>query len=144
MSKLITITIAFIFMFNSKAYSQTESELKIRALESQEKEAVVKGDTLVLFKLWSQSYVINNVTNSIVSYSDLKNYYRKGTIDRSPFERVIEKITMSENLAIVMGKEMKQNIKDGNNIIITRRFTNVWLNVNGDWVLTARQVTNIN
>ena len=143
MSKLSAIAIAFIFIFNGKANAQTESELKIRDLEIQEKEAVVKGDTLVLFKLWSQNYVINSATNSIVYYSELKNYYRKGTIDHTPFERIIEKITMSENLAIVMGKEMKQNIKDGNNIITTRRFTNIWIKVNGEWILTARQVTNI-
>jgi hypothetical protein len=146
MSKVITIAITLFFISNIKVYSQTELELKIRALENQEKDAVIKGDTIVLFKLWSPNYVINGATNSIVSYSDLKRYYQKGIIDHSYFDRIIEKITITDSIAIVMGKEIKQDIKDGNtsNSSNTRRFTNIWININGEWFLTARQVTNIN
>lgn len=143
MSKLITMVMVLLFLNNAKVYSQTELDLKIRALENQEKDAVIKGDTIVLYKLWSPNYVINGATNSIISYSDLKSYYRKGIIDHTYFDRIIERITITENIAIVMGKEVKQSGKDLNNST-TRRFTNIWIKVKDEWFLTARQVTNIN
>jgi hypothetical protein len=42
-------------------------------------------------------------------------------------ERIIEKNTFAQNIAIVMGKEIEQSKKTGqnDNPVVTRRFTNI-------------------
>jgi hypothetical protein len=121
------------------AFGQSKLETQITNLENQEKEAVIKGDTLVLYKLWSPNYVTNGTSNSIITLKNMKDYYRAGNIDHSNFERNIEKITITKKVVVVMGNEVKVLEKTGK--IQTRRFTNIWTKSNGEWLLTARQAT---
>jgi hypothetical protein len=138
-SFLLFITFGVGFLTN--AFGQTKIENQIRNLESQEKEAVIKGDTLILYKLWSPNYVTNGTMNAIITMKDMKDYYRKGHIDHSHFDRIIEKITITDKVAIVMGKENKK--QENSEKTSTRRFTNIWIQTKGVWLLTARQATNM-
>jgi hypothetical protein len=121
------------------ALGQSKLETHITILENQEKEAVIKGDTLVLYKLWSPNYVTNGSSNSIITIKNMKDYYRIGKIDHSYFDRNIEKITITKHVVFVMGNEVKILEKTGKTQ--TRRFTNIWMKNNGEWLLTARQAT---
>jgi hypothetical protein len=60
-------------------------------------------------------------------------------------ERIIEKITFNQNIAIVMGKELQQpsNMNPNSEEWIPRRFTNVWIKSNNVWQLAARQSSKI-
>jgi len=137
----ILILLVFCVGLQANTFGQTKLETQIRNLESQEKEAVIKGDTLILYKLWSPDYVTNGTMNAVITMKNMKDYYRKGNIDHSYFDRTIEKITITGKVAIVMGVEIKKT--EENNKTITRRFTNIWIKTKGEWLLTARQATNI-
>lgn len=138
MKQLFLINLFFMIGIIS-ALGQSKLESLITNLENKEKEAVIKGDTLVLYKLWSPNYVTNGTTNSIITLKDIKNYYRIGKIDHSEFERNIEKIAITKKVVVVMGNEVKVLEKTGKTQ--TRRFTNIWTKSKGEWLLTARQAT---
>ena len=124
--------------------AQDPREAEIRRLENIEREAVLKGDTAVLFQqLWSPNMVVNAPANRVGTVEVTKMLTRTGKLNYSSFERNIEKITFNENLAIVMGEEKlkPQGLSENAGKLITRRFTNIWKSSNNGWSIIARQAT---
>lgn len=135
--------ISFILL-TTLAFGQSDDEKEIRFLEKHWTELLDQGDTTALLKIWSDSYVVNNPNGKIVTPNDIIALMKSG--HTFPLvERIIEKITFNQNMAIVMGKELQQpenkttNQKDW----IPRRFTNVWIKTGNDWQLAARQSAKI-
>ncbi len=125
-------------------FGQSKAELEIRQLENYWAELLDKSDTISLSKVWSKDYIVNNPSGKIITAKNIFGFIRNGQKFPS-YERVIESITFSENIAIVMGKEISQSKKDnlGNEQKIVRRFTNIWIKSKKQWKLVARQATNI-
>ena len=127
--------------------AQENRETEIRNMENMERQAVLKRDTTLLFtKLWSPVMVVNTPANRVGTVEGTKASVRMGKLDYATFERFIEKITFTENIAIVMGKEIlkPQGLSDNVGKIVTRRFTNVWMSTKKGWQMVARQATIIN
>lgn len=123
---------------------KTEND-QIRDLENQEREAYIKNDTTKLSGLWSSTIVVTNPDNSVKTVSDLKTDFSKSSKSIAPFDRIIEKIIINDNVAVVMGHEITTASMSANTHqkAVTRRFTNIWVKNGSDWKLTARQATNI-
>lgn len=124
--------------------AQDTRDTEIRRLENVEKEAVMRGDSILLFnKLWSPKMVINTPANRVGTVEGTKMSLRTGKLNYLSFERNIEKITFNENIAIVMGEEKikPQGDQDNAGKLVTRRFTNVWKYKNKKWTIIARQAT---
>jgi hypothetical protein len=89
--------------------------------------------------------VVNNPDNRVVTAQQVRAFMRTGKIDYSTFERIIEKVTVVDNVAIAMGHELitpqRQTTNAGKTV--TRRYTDVWVRQAGAWRLAARQATNI-
>ena len=136
--------ISFIFI-TSLAFGQSGDELEIRKLEKYWTQLLDKGDTLSLLKIWSKDYVVNNPNGKIVTSKEIIALMRNGHKFPS-VERMIEKITFNQNIAVVMGKELQQpaNMTANQNDWIPRRFTNVWIKSESGWQLVARQSSNVN
>jgi hypothetical protein len=121
---------------------QTDKDV-LEKLEDRERTAILKGDTIMLEKLWSPQIVVHNPENKIVNFTQVKERIRTGKINYSSFDRIIEKITIVDNVGIVMGQE---SIKPEGNTInagktVTRRYTNIWKKDDAVWKLIARQAT---
>lgn len=84
---------------------KTENDI-IRGLENQEREAFIKKDTAKLSSLWSSALVVTNTDNSVRMLSDIKTDLSKDKKTISTFDRIIEKITINDNVAVVMGHEL--------------------------------------
>jgi hypothetical protein len=140
--KIFIVTLSLTFTANI-LFAQDSRELEIRRLENIESEAVLKGDSLTLFKIWSPNMVIHNPANNVITVEGTKMLFRAGKLNYSSFERLIEKITFNENLAIVMGKEKikPQGLSRDAGKLVTRRFTNIWKFSNNGWNIIARQAT---
>ena len=125
------------------SYSQSAEEKKIRELENEMKDAFLKRDTILLYKILSPKFVVNSPYNKILTIDDLKNNLRKGAADTLSFEKNIEKITFTNNIAIVMGQETRKATGQAVNAGKTfqRRFTDIWMNDKDNWLLVARQST---
>ncbi len=126
------------------AWAQHKGDTQIRHLEQAEITAVHRGDTLTLLKLWDKAFVVNNPYGEIVTVPQIMGFIRAGKIDYSTVERVVERITFSNNIAIAMGKEIvtPQNGTENAGKTVIRRYTHTWLKTGQGWRLLARQATN--
>ena len=140
--KKITISFLSALMFTC-AYPQNASETEIRTAENEIKEAFLNKDTITLLKYYSPNLVVNSPWNRVSTVQDIIGNLRKGVDDRQSFEKTIEKITFTENIAIVMGVEIIQPTGMAPNAgkTVKRRYTNIWMTNNNRWQLVARQST---
>ena len=146
MKKFLRLMTVFLFLsaITNHLNAQTASEAEIIRLENLEREAVIRGDSTLLFNtLWSNQMVINTPANRVGTVEGTKMLMRTGKLNYLSFERKIEKITFNDNLAIVMGEEKikPQGDQDNSGKLVTRRFTNIWKNENNKWMIIARQAT---
>jgi ketosteroid isomerase-like protein len=135
--------ISFIFI-SAVALGQSSDEMEIRQLEKHWTELLDKGDTTSLLKIWSEKYVVNNPNGRIVTPKEIVALMKSGH-QFPAVERIIEKITFNQDIAIVMGKELQQpeNMTSNHDNWIPRRFTNVWIRTKEGWQLAARQSTQV-
>lgn len=143
--KKIKFILLFIFhlLINNFSSAQQSHEAVIRRLENAEREAILKGDTTMLYQLMSSKIVVQNPENAIVGFRQIISRVKTGKINYASFERSIEKITFIGNTSIVMGKEVlvPQGSSKNAGKTITRRFTNIWMKEKDAWKLVARQAT---
>ena len=124
--------------------AQDPREADIRRLENLEKESVLKGDSAALYdKIWSPNMVVNTPVNVVGTIEGTKAQLRAGNLSYLSFERNIEKITFTDNVAIVMGGEIikPQGHQLNAGKTVSRRFTHVWLYRNKSWSIIARHAT---
>lgn len=140
---LFTIVMCFLCT-TTNAWPQGSKEAEIRRMETLERESVLKGDSVALFdKIWSPDMIVNTPANIVGTVEGTKAHFRSGDLNYLSFQRNIEKITIHDNVAIVMGGEViKPQGKQLNaGKTVSRRFTHVWLYKNGAWSIIARQAT---
>lgn len=139
MKALHFLLTGFIFV-TTISLGHSKDEIEIRQLEKHWTELLDQGDTTSLVQLWSENYVVNNPNGKIVTPKDIFELM-KGGHKFPAVERIIEKITFNQNIAIVMGKELQQpaSMVANQDEWIPRRFTNVWIKSENGWQLAARQ-----
>ena len=146
MKHLFTILIssACLTCGSNNALAQDTRETEIRRMENLERESVLKGDSVALFdKIWSPNMIVNTPANIVGTVEGTKAHLRSGDLNYLSFERNIEKITFSDNVAIVMGGETikPQGHQVNAGKTVSRRFTHVWLYKDKSWRIIARQAT---
>ena len=85
----------------------------IRQLEEQERQAVLQQDFAALERLWAEEFIVNNPQNQIsTSRGAVLALVQQGLIRYAVFERRIESIRFSVDIAIVMGAETVEPVGD--------------------------------
>jgi ketosteroid isomerase-like protein len=116
-------------------------ERTIRALEEQQRIAILAEDIPTLERLWSEQLVVNNPQNGVTpTRNDVLDNVKRGLIRYSSFESRIEAIRFSGDIAIVMGLETvvrTGQLADGHGPV-QRRFTNIWQRSGSTWHMIAR------
>lgn len=133
----------YLLLVSFTLFAQTPDEVEIRRLEKEIKEAFVKKDTSILFKLFSPDFVVHAPNHKIITFKQLRPMLQNGSVDRDVFEKVTEMVTLNNNIAIAMGHELLRptgNAPDAGKIV-KRRYTNIWMKTNENWQLVARQST---
>jgi hypothetical protein len=147
MKTIAPFILLFLFVMPVNVYCQAAEipAQKIKRLEELDRVSRMNADTAMLFKLWSDDYVINNPNNTVLTAGQIKNFSRSSGMDSSSFTRNIEKMVFVKDIAIVMGHEIvaPKNKFDNAGKSTTRRFTDVWIKSDTSWQLSARQATNI-
>ena len=125
------------------AFGQEAVVAEVTKLDNQEREAIIRADTVALLRLWSPDIIINNPQNRISTLAQVMARIRHGQIDYTSFDRTIEKISVKGDVVMLMGQEVlkPENKADYVGKTVTRRFTNVWMRSAGAWRLVARQAT---
>jgi len=124
------------------AHSQTTGdEATIRSLENQERGAVLTGDVGALTQIWSEKMMVNSPLGRISeNRAETFRLIQAGVIRYKTFERSIESMRVSGDLAIVMGSEtvVPDGPAPGAGQLIKRRFTNIWQRDGSTWRMVAR------
>ena len=138
---LVVICIVTGSVSGQKSKQNDALDQSIRKLELAESEAVVRSDVAALEKLWAEDFTVNNPNNQI-------SRGRKGVIDRvrsgllkySSFVREIESVGFYGDTVIVIGLEtiVPSGSSAAAGKTIRRRYTNIWMNRKGRWLLTVR------
>jgi hypothetical protein len=128
------------------AFSQDSAVVakKINELEQLSIKSLLAGDTAMLKKLWAPGFMVNTPRNNVApDRNAVLEIQRNGLINYSSFTRVVEKMQMQKDVVITMGYETyvpKENLPMAGQTV-KRRFTNVWLNQDGQWVHIARHAS---
>jgi hypothetical protein len=129
--------------FGQQAPAPEAVEKEIRQLEEQQVDYVLQGNMTALAKQWAPDYVVNNPFNQAVNAS--QGPMQQGVLTYSSFVRTVERVLQHGQTVIVMGAEtvVPSGTSADAGTTIRRRFTNVWMNTTGRWLLVARhaQVT---
>jgi len=144
MIKSILLTILLVSASSAHVFSQSETEKRaieteVRKLDSLHAAAVLSGDLKEMDKYWTEDFMVTNPFNEI----DRADRIRNGAVSYSSFQRICEAVQIHENVAILMGKEIvipKGKSPDAGKII-NRRYTNIWMKINGNWRLVARHAS---
>lgn len=116
-------------------------EARIRTYEQAEVDALLRNDLVAVRAHWADDYVVNNPFNVVVDAS--QGPIQAGTLTYSSFVREIERVQVRGNTVVVMGREvvLPSGTSPDAGKTIHRRFTNIWMNRNGRWLLSARHAS---
>jgi ketosteroid isomerase-like protein len=148
MIKNTILAITMILLVPKLAAQDDNAKLRdeIRKLDMDHAAAIFKGDAEALDKLMDDDITVNHPTNRIVKEKkELLELIREGVIRYSSFERFPETFLFFKDMVIVMGNEVVIPAPGAPNAgkSLKRRYTNVWMNRDGNWRLTVRHANNI-
>ena len=132
--------------FAQKAMYDRLLEEKIRKLDLAHAQAILTSDSAGLDTLMDDEVTVNHPTNRIVEEKkELMEMIRQGVIRYTAFERFPEKLLFYKDMVIVMGNELIVPAAGATNAgkKLQRRYTNVWMKLNGKWKLAARHANNV-
>jgi hypothetical protein len=120
---------------------QESVEHQIRQLEQIQVDLLLRNDVTGMERQWAKDYVVNNPFNEVVDAS--AGPVRRGQLTYSSFVRSIERVLVHGKTVIVMGAEtvVPSGRSPDAGKTIHRRFTDVWMQQKGHWLLTARHAS---
>jgi ketosteroid isomerase-like protein len=105
--------------------------------------AVIDDDHAAFAALMADDLVVNNPQNMLSVHGATTQLNASGRISYTKYDRTIEYAGLRGGMVLLMGEELcvpkPPNPMAGQQV--RRRFTDLWKNENGRWLLTARQAT---
>lgn len=149
MVNLILLVTAFALFATSLGVGQSVKqndalEPEIRKLDLAEADAIQRRDFAALNKLLAEDFTVNSPRNEIVKGREgVYALIRGGGVNYSSFVREPEAVLMYDTTVVVMGLETIKPAggAPGAGQIVRRRYTNIWVERNGKWLLTARHAS---
>lgn len=123
------------------------TEANLRAADAEQMRIIVEGDAKAQQEFMHPNYIINAPANVVRRKPELVADLARGAMGSESFERVIEGTAITDNVGIVMGREVVRPTPTSNlgklhpGQTLQRRFTNVFLWQNGRWRFLARQAS---
>lgn len=124
------------------AFAQTE--LDLRAADDAQLAAARDGDANALAAMTLPSFIINNPLGETGTRDRMIRRFRSGEIQLERLVRVIERVSITGDVGVVMGREVVEHAASSlegrgtHRGAILRRFTHVWLWQEGRWRWLAR------
>ncbi|MEP2770837.1 MAG: nuclear transport factor 2 family protein [Fulvivirga sp.] len=118
---------------------------EIRTLEQLQVQGILEKDSTIIREILADDLIVNAPSNSVVDLNMAMEALKLGYIDYTSYEQKIDEIRIIENIGIVMGLEtvMPTGLTGKTGTTEKRRFTDIWMYKNSQWVMIARQATNI-
>jgi len=148
MIKITLLAIAVFLIVPKLAAQDDNARLReeIKKLDIAHAAAIFKGDVEALDSLMDDDVTVNHPTNRIVKEKkELLELIQQGVIRYTSFELYPETFLFFKDMVIVMGNEVVVPAQGAPNAgkSLKRRYTNVWMNRDGNWRLTVRHANNV-
>lgn len=129
----------------NEALDKFSAESEIRKMEQLQVQGILEKDSTIIRKILANDLVVNAPSNTVVDLNMAMEALKLGYIDYTSYEQKIDEIKIIENIGIVMGLEtvMPTGLTGKPGTIEKRRFTDIWMYKNSQWIMIARQATNI-
>lgn len=148
MSNFHVTTLALVLLFTALPSRAAEiSESSLRAADAEQMRIIVQGDAAAQKSFMHPNYMLNAPSNRVLRKTVLVDMLAQGKIASEKFERNIEGTAITGNIGIVMGNEVVQPAPGSElharygAVPLKRRFTNVFIFENGQWLFLARQAS---
>ena len=121
-----------------------QKEAEVRAMEIVEARALLQKDISTLQKVWSPGFMVNAPLNMVFIGGQV-DLVKAGILSYTSFVRTVEQLLVLKDVVITMGSEtvVPSGLDPMAGQTISRRYTNIWMKEKGDWVLVARQASDI-
>ncbi|WP_411766168.1 nuclear transport factor 2 family protein [Winogradskyella sp. A3E31] len=118
---------------------------EIKKMEQLQVQGILEKDSTIIRKILAKDLVVNAPSNTVVDLNIAMDALKLGYIDYTSYEQKIDEIRIIENIGIVMGLEtvMPTGLTGKVGTTEKRRFTDIWMYKNNQWIMIARQATNI-
>ncbi len=118
---------------------------ELRKMEQLQVQGILQKDSTIIRKILANDLIVNAPSNTVVDLNMAMEALKLGYIDYTSYEQKIDEIKIIENIGIVMGLEtvMPTGLTGKAGTAEKRRFTDIWMYKNSQWVMIARQATNI-
>ena len=145
MSRLGAFAMAASFLLISSGSASAQDEASLRAADAEQRRLVFESDVAGLSKLVHPEMLINGPSGRIVNRDQFFEFVRTGAIAKERFERVPERFAIVSNVGTVMGYEIVVAAVGSPDYAVfadkpfTRRYTNVFIFLDGRWRFLIRQ-----
>ena len=143
---IITLLLSFLITrCTNDIVDMPSAENEIRKMEQLQVKGILEKDSNIIKKILSNDVIVNAPSNTVVDLNMAMEALKLGYIDYTSYEQKIDDIKIIDNIGIVMGLEtvMPTGLTGKNGTTEKRRFTDIWMYKNSQWVMIARQATNI-
>lgn len=125
--------------------TQTESEAgqEVLRVEEEQDQAFAKGDTAVLDRIWADDVVYTSASGQVFNKSQYLARFRSGTRKFDSFAHDDIRVRIYGNMAVLTGRSTSVFHDAGKLSATTRRFTHIYVKLDGRWRLVAHQVTDV-
>ena len=146
MNRIISCTLFLLSASASISQQSGTTEEILRKLEEKGVQGILTGDTVALKQIWAEEFIVTTPRNSIAgSRQAVFSNMKAGLINYKSFDRVIERIQLHDEVAVVMGTETyvpATDLPEANaGTTVRRRFTNIWMKQAGEWKQIARHAS---
>lgn len=138
---------AFFLAAGCSTVPSTRDRSRILAVDEQQRAMVAHGDVAGLERLAHANLRINAPGGRILTREQFLANMRSGEIAAEGFDRTAEDVSISGNIAVVMGHETFTPVASSElgrafgAKPLQRRYTNVYLRQQGRWLWLARQAS---
>ncbi|MAM28432.1 MAG: hypothetical protein CMC13_05355 [Flavobacteriaceae bacterium] len=143
---IFTLLFAFsILSCKNEVVNKSSAVDELKKMERLQVQGILEKDSSMIRKILANDVIVNAPSNSVVDLNMAMEALKLGYIDYTSYEQKIDKIKIIENIGIVMGLEtvMPTGLTGKAGTTEKRRFTDIWMYKNSQWVMIARQATNI-
>lgn len=143
---LLAMLLVSVSTFSQEAAPDAALEAEIRALDLAHAKAIFESDAQALDRLMDDEVTVNHPTGRIVKEKkELLALIQQGVIRYAVFERTPERFLFFPGMVVVMGGEVVVPAAGAPNAgqRLQRRYTNVWMQRDGQWKLAFRHANNV-
>jgi ketosteroid isomerase-like protein len=120
-----------------------KARTEVLQAETDEGDAILKGDIKTLDRLWSDELLYTNQKGELHTKAEHLAEFQSGVRKFDSYKHEDLRVHVYPDMVVVNGRSTSTVHDQGETSIGPRRFTNVWVKQDGNWKLVVHHVTDV-